>query len=200
SYQNLEGLNPGFDPRGRLVLDVTLPPPQPPVLERRNAWWDAAETALRGVGATEVAATSSFPLEPHEWDSTAFTDMVKHPDIPAERRPNARLRVVTSGFFETMGIRQLEGRSITRADGMRSQYIGVVNQAFARLNLGAASPIGEQIKGLRGHRGENGQFVDDYIQVVGVVRDVKYSTLSGPIEPVLYVPFSQSPGARVSIV
>ena len=102
--------------------------------------------------------------------------MVKHPDIPVERRPNARMRVVTPEFFETMGIRPVEGRTITRADGMHSQYVGVVNQAFARLNLGGASPIGEQIRGLRGHM-ENGKRVDDYIEVVGVVRDVKYSTL-----------------------
>jgi predicted permease len=191
SYENLEALDPGFDPRGRLVLDVMLPPLRPPFLERRNAWWDAAEAALRGAGAIEVAATSSFPLEPHEWDSTTFTDLVKHPDIPIERRPNARLRVVTQDFFETMGIRPLEGRMITRADGMHSQSVGVVNQAFARLNLGGASPIGEQISGVGG-RG--------LMQVVGVVRDVKYSTLSGSIEPVLYVPFSQTLVRRVSIV
>jgi predicted permease len=199
SYQHLEALDPGFDPRGRLVLDVTLPPPQQPFLERRNAWWDAADAALRGSGATEVAAASSFPLEPHEWDSTTFTDMVKHPDIPVERRPNARLRVVTPEFFETMAIRAVEGRTITRADGMHSQLVGVVNQAFARLNLGGASPLGEQIRGLRGHM-ENGKRVEDYIEIVGVVRDVKYSTLSGPIEPVLYIPLSQYPGSRVSIV
>jgi putative ABC transport system permease protein len=199
SYQNLEALDPGFDPRGRLVLDVTLPPPQMPVLERRNAWWDATEAALRGAGATEVAATSSLPLEPHEWDSTAFVDMVKHPDIPVDRRPNARLRLVTPDFFHTMGIRLLEGRTITRGDGIHTQPVGVVNRAFGTRNLGGASPIGEQIRGLHGHP-VNGKFVDDYVQVVGVVRDVKYSTLSGPTEPVLYVPFSQFYAGRVAIV
>jgi putative ABC transport system permease protein len=199
SYQNLEALDPGFDPRGRLVLDVTLPPPQPPVRERRNAWWDAAEAALRAAGATEVAATSSLPLEPHEWDSTTFVDMLKHRDVPVERRPNARLRLVTPDFFEAMGIRLIEGRTITRADGIHTQPVGVVNEAFAKRNLGGASPIGEQILGLHGHS-ENGKFVDDYVNVVGVVRDVKYSTLSGPIEPVLYVPFSQFVAARAAIV
>jgi putative ABC transport system permease protein len=199
SYQNLESLDPGFRPGGLLVLDVALPPPQPPFQERRNAWWDQTDAALRAVGATEVAATSSLPLEPHEWDSTVFVDMVAHPDVPVDRRPNARLRFVTPEFFQTMGIRLLEGRTITREDGIHTQPVGVVNEAFARRNLGGASPIGEQIKGLHGHR-EGNKFVDDYVRVVGVVRDVKYSALSGPTEPVLYVPFSQFIPARASIV
>ena len=199
SYQNLESLDPGFNPRGLLVLDVALPQPQPPFQERRNAWWDQTAAALRAVGATQVAASSSLPLEPHEWDSTVFVDMVAHADVPVDRRPNARLRLVTPAFFETMGIRLLEGRTITSEDGAHSQPVGVVNEAFAKRNLGGASPIGEQIKGVHGHR-EDGKFVDDYVRVVGVVRDVKYSALSGPLEPVLYVPFSQFIPARASIV
>jgi len=199
SYQNLESLDPGFTPGGLLVLDVALPQPQPPFQERRNAWWDQTETALRAVGATEVAATSSLPLGPHEWDSTVFVDMVAHPDVPVDRRPNARLRLVTPEFFHAMGIRLLAGRTISREDGMHTQPVGVVNEAFAKRNLGGASPIGEQIKGLHGHR-EGNTFVDDYVRVVGVVRDVKYSALSGPVEPVVYVPFSQFIPVRASIV
>ncbi len=199
SYQNLERLDPGFTPRGLLVLDTALPAPERPVQERRNAWWDQTDTALRAAGATAVAATSSLPLEPHEWDSTVFVDMVAHPDVPVDRRPNARLRLVTPDFFQTMGIRLLDGRPLVRADGLHSEIVGVVNEAFARRNLGGASPIGEQIKGLHGHR-DGDKFVDDYVRVVGVVRDVKYSALSGSIEPVLYVPFSQFVPARASIV
>ncbi len=199
SYQNLERLDPGFTPARLLVLDASLPVPQAPVQERRQAWWDQSEAALRAAGATAVAATSSLPLAPHEWDSTVFVDMVAHADVPVDRRPNARLRLVTPDFFQTMGIRVLEGRTITRDDGVHTQPVGVVNEAFARRNLGGASPIGEQIKGLHGHRDGN-RFIDDYVRVVGVVADVKYAALSGPIEPVLYVPFAQFVPARASIV
>jgi putative ABC transport system permease protein len=93
----------------------------------------------------------------------------------------------------------LDGRPLTRDDRMQTQPVGVVNEAFARRNLGGASPIGEQIKGVHGHR-EGDKFVADYVRVVGVVRDVKYSALSGPIEPVLYVSFSQFIPSRASIV
>ncbi len=199
SYRNLESLDPGFNPRGLLVLDVALPAPQAPFQERRNAWWAQTESALRDAGATEVAATSRLPLEPHEWDATAFVDMVAHPDIPVDRRPNARMRLVTPDFFQAMGIKMLEGRPLLATDGLHSQAVGVVSESFARLNLGGASPIGELIKNLKGHR-EGDKFVDDYVRVVGVVRDVKYAALSGPSEPVLYVALSQFVPARLSIV
>jgi hypothetical protein len=64
-----------------------------------------------------------------------------------------------------MRIRLLDGRPITREDGEHTQPVGVVNEAFARRNLGGASPIGEQIRRLHGHRDGN-KFVDDYVRVV----------------------------------
>jgi putative ABC transport system permease protein len=199
SYQNLESMDPGFNPRGLLAFDLTLPRPQPPFAERRNAWWDLTEAALRAAGATRVAATSSLPLEPHEWDVTQLLDMVGHADLPPDRKPNARIRRVTPEFFNQMGIAVLQGRAFTRNDGMTAQAVAVVNEAFAKRNFGGASAIGEQFTGMRGHR-DNGKFIDDPVPIVGVVRDVKYSTLSGRAEPVLYFPFAQSPPARVSIV
>jgi putative ABC transport system permease protein len=199
SYQNLESLDPGFNPRGLLAFDLTVPRPQPPFQERRNAWWDDTEAALRAAGATQVAATSSLPLGPHEWDVTQLLDLAAHPDLPPDKKPNARIRKVTPDFFKDMGIALLEGRAITREDGMNAQRVAVVNEAFARRNLGGASALGEQLKGISGHR-ENGKFIEDLVPIVGVVRDVKYSTLSGLPEPVLYFPFAQSAPFRVSIV
>ena len=199
SYQQLESLDPGFNPRGLLAIDLTLPPPGPQFQERRNVWWDETEAALRAAGATEAAATSSLPLGPHEWDAAYMLDLVAHPGLRPERQPSARERRVTPDFFKAMGITLLEGRLIRRDDLMNTQPVAVVNEAFARRNLGGKSPINEQIKGFHGHV-EHGKFVGDLINVVGVVRDVKYSTLSGPVEPVFYVPFTQFPPIRASIV
>lgn len=200
SYQNLEGLDPGFNPRGLLAFELTLPRPQGPFAERRNAWWDETEAALRAAGATDVAATSSLPLGPHEWDVTQLVTLVSHPNLPPERAMNGRIRRVTPDFFKEMGISVVEGRPITREDGINAQPVAVVNEAFAKRNLGGASAIGEQFTGMRGHRDANGKVTDDLVPIVGVVRDVKYSTLSGVPEPVVYFPFAQSPSTRVSIV
>ena len=106
---------------------------------------------------------------------------------------------MTPDFFKTMGIAVVNGRPITRQDGIHGQAVVMVNEAFAKRNFGAASPIGERIKSLHGHT-ENGKFVDDLVPIVGVVRDVKYATLSGAAEPVLYEPFAQFFFQRATIV
>jgi hypothetical protein len=126
-------------------------------------------------------------------------DLAAYPNVPPERQPNARRRLVTPDFFKIMGIAVVNGRPITRQDGIHSQPVVMVNEAFAKRNFGAASPIGERIKSLHGHM-ENGKFVDDLVPIVGVVRDVKYATLSGPAEPVLYEPFAQFFVQRATIV
>lgn len=198
SYRNLEHTDPGFDPRGRLVLDVQPPRPEPPVLERRNAWWNAVEYNLRQAGARMVAASSSFPLE-HEWDGTQFVDLASRPDVPPDKRPNARVRVVTPAFFAAMGMRLVEGRLLSSEDTGRTAPVVVVNQAFVRRNLGGASAVGERLLSLKGHP-ENGRFVFDPVLVVGVVSDVRYAALTGQAEPIVYEPYAQFYAARASIV
>ena len=130
SYQRLERIDPGFDPRGRLVLDVLLPRSymtQP----RRNSWWQTTEARLRAAGATHVASASSLPLQP-EWDITTFIDLVSRPDIPPDKRPNARMRHVSPEFFQAMGIRMLGGRASSAMPGSprRSRRSG--RASFAR--------------------------------------------------------------------
>jgi putative ABC transport system permease protein len=196
SYRNLETLDPGFNPHGLLAIEITLP--RAPI-QWRNVWWDDTEAALRAAGATGIAATSSLPLGPHEWDATQLLELVSHPNLPPERAMNGRMRKVTPDFFKQMGITIVAGRAITREDGMNAQPVAVVNEAFALRNLGGASPLGEQFTKMRGHN-ENGKYIDDLVPIVGVVRDVKYSTLSGLAEPVVYLPFAQSPPSRVSVI
>jgi putative ABC transport system permease protein len=198
SYQHLEDADPGFESRGRLVLDVQPPQAQPPALGRRNAWWDATEARLRDAGASVVAAASTFPLQ-HDWDSTQFVDLVSRPGVPPDKRPNARTRTVTPQFFAAMGMRLLQGRLLSAADTARSQPVAVVNEAFVKRNLAGANPLGERVKSLHGHI-ENGTFVPDLTVIVGVVNDVKYASLVGSAEPIVYQPFTQSFADRVSIV
>jgi putative ABC transport system permease protein len=198
SYRNLEHTDPGFDPRGRLVLDVQPPRPRPPAVESRSAWWDAVETRLRDAGARTVAATSSFPLQ-HDRDSTTFVDLVSRPDIPPDKRLNARMRIISPQFFTAMGMRLIEGRLLSSADTNRAVPVAVVNQAFARRNLGGASPIGERVKGLHGHV-EGGRFVPDEVTIVGVVSDVSYASLVTAPEPIVYGPLAQYFAGQVSIV
>jgi putative ABC transport system permease protein len=197
SYQHLERIDPGFDPRGRLVLDVLLPRSymtQP----RRNSWWETAEARLRAAGATQVASASSLPLQ-QEWDSTTFIDLVSRPDIPPDKRPNARMRLVSPEFFQAMGIRMLSGRAFTEADGPNGESVTIVNEAFVRRSFPEVDPLRERVKDLD-NRIVNGKLVVGETAVVGVVADVHYASLTAPAEPTVYVSRAQYLSPRELIV
>jgi putative ABC transport system permease protein len=197
SYQRLATLDPGFDPSGRLVLNVLLPPSYG-TEARWNAWWQETETRLRDAGYAQIASASSLPLQ-HEWDSTTFVDILSRPDVPPDQRPNARLRVVSPDFFSTMGIRLLAGRPFATADGPGTVPVAIVNATFVRRSLGSADPLRERIKGFKS-RLVDGRIVEDEVAIIGVAADVKYASLFSDPEPVVYVPASQSPRLRDSIV
>jgi putative ABC transport system permease protein len=199
-YEQLRSIDPGFDPNGRLVLNVLFPATEGYVSgPRLAAWWQAVSGALRGAGATDVAAASSLPFQ-HEWDYTTFVDLASRPDVPPEQRPNARQRFVTPGFFTTMGMRLVAGRPFDEHDGPRTQPVALVNEAFVRRNLGGGDPLREQIMSLRFRRAPDGKLVPDPVTIVGVVSDARYASLTAPAEPIVYIPLAQVAQARQSIV
>ncbi|HLW75601.1 MAG TPA: ABC transporter permease [Bryobacteraceae bacterium] len=96
---------------------------------------------------------------------------------------NTSLNRVSPEYFETMGIRLLEGRTFAPGDAAGPPYAAIVNQAFARRVLGNQDPIGRTIGG-----GAPGAIVKGSFTIVGVVSDAKYRSLREPIQPVEYLP------------
>jgi putative ABC transport system permease protein len=102
---------------------------------------------------------------------------------------NARFNEIGPGYFQTLGIPMIAGRDFTRADALGSQKVAIVNEAFARkFNLGR-DPLGKRI-------GEGASKEPD-IEIVGFVRDAKYSQVKGEIPPVYFRPYRQDDQAGV---
>lgn len=203
SYEHLAHVDPGFAAAGRLVFDVTLPrrPSAGSFVQNMQlllAWWQQSAARLRATGAAEVALASSIPLA-HEWDSTTFADIVGKQDPTSPNRPNGRRRVISPEFFSTMGVRLLAGRTFTNADGPDAQPVAIVSETFVRRFLSDSDPLRAELQGLR-YRVVDKRLVPVNVPIVGVVADVKYSTLTGAPEPVVYLPMAQAFVQRASIV
>jgi predicted permease len=92
----------------------------------------------------------------------------------------ATLRPISGGYFATAGIRVLEGRVFTSADGDRAPRVGIVNASLAREAFGGRPVLGTRV---------TMPLADDPITIVGVVADV---TPAGEGDrPALYVPIDQ---------
>ena len=96
---------------------------------------------------------------------------------------------VAANFLETMEMPLLLGRGLTAHDDARAPKVAVVNQAMARKYFGETNPIGRRF-GFGGRPENAGQ-----IEIVGVVRDAKYTGLREDIPPTAYTPYLQdAPG------
>jgi len=114
---------------------------------------------------------------------------VDHP----ESRDQARVDYVSSGYFDTVGMRVVHGRSFAPDDHEGAPRVAVVNETFARQRFGG-DPIGHRL--ALDYAGDR----DRPFTVVGIVGDSKYNDLrENKIEPMVWVPIAQAP-FRVSSI
>jgi predicted permease len=141
------------------------------------------DEAIRQSPITEASAIAQFPLlTGGSWNDPMTILADKR--ISTDRDVN--LNSVTPGFFQTMGIRIIEGRNFDERDapapGESGWRSAIVNEAFVKRYLGGRSPLGLRI-------GEgSGPDVKPNIQIVGVMSDFSYRGLREDSEQA-YFPF-----------
>jgi len=150
------------------------------VMQRRML--DAVAT-LPGVTAAGYA--SRVPLNIGWSDSTVFADSTTD-YRPSNAAADAMEYTVSPGYFEAAQTALREGRTFTWNDSKDALRVAVVNQEFARKIFGSVEKaVGGHFKDWGGMR----------IQVVGVVEDGKYMTLSEDPKPAMFLPILQSPSS-----
>ncbi len=130
-------------------------------------------------GVEEVAITSVLPMSGMDTDFT-FQIAGRPPPATPQDQPVGWFRVVTPGYFRSMGMPVVQGRGIAPDDGPDTPRVVVVNETLARRYWGHDSPMGSKLD-LGG----------DSIIVVGVVADVHHRGPSTPPEAEMYFPYTQ---------
>jgi predicted permease len=97
------------------------------------------------------------------------------------------------GYFGTVGMQILQGRDFTRADGPGSPKVAIVNEAFAR-KFGLT---GHAVGAHMAMDTESTQPLD--IEIVGLVKDAKYSQVKDAVPPVFFTPYRQDPVGSVVV-
>jgi len=95
----------------------------------------------------------------------------------------AKYRPVSAGYFETIGIPLLLGRSFALTDTAESPWVVMINDSMAREYWPSENPIGQRLQFGPGEK---------WRTVIGVVGDVLHEGLDGAAKPELYVPVEQS--------
>jgi len=176
---NLERMNVGFETDHLLLFSVDMTmsghrgldnSPQVYQLDR------ALQTRLAALPGVASATYSMVPL----LSGGNMTDDFKLPAAPSSSAFSADDLPVGPGFFETMRIPLLSGRTFTPADFESSAKLepAVINQSFAKELFGVANPLG---RGVSESESKEAQW-----QIIGIVSDAKYNSLREAIAPTIY--------------
>lgn len=135
-------------------------------------------------GVTGVAGGVVQVVGGSNWGTNVYVQGFQNgPDIDS----NARFNMVGPDYFKTLGIPLLAGREFTSRDILNAPRVVIVNETFVKkFNLGT-DVVGKMMS-------DRGEKLD--MQIVGVVKDAKYSEVKDAVPPLFFVPYKQTP--RVS--
>jgi putative ABC transport system permease protein len=191
SFGRLRATNPGFQPDSALTFGLPMGGGRNTAPERRAPFLEQVAARLTALpGARSMGAINVMPLTGFGPGSSFALE--GHPEPPPGQRPIAVLRIVTPGYFRTMGIPLVAGREFTASDGALAPRVVIVDQYLARRFSPEASPVGVRIAMDRP--------APRILQIVGVVGDVKPVSVNGEAWPTIYWPYPQQPLAGMSVV
>jgi len=187
TLQNLRHVDVGFNPQNLLLFRVN------PALNRYDekkitGLYDGLIERIASVPGVRAVALSNPALLSGSVNSTSL--YVQGRVYPVGRAENNALDnsinrlVISRNFFEVMGIPIVRGRGFTNSDSPTAAKVVVINEAAVRKYFPTEDPIGQ-------HFGSSAETANQ-LEIVGVLRDVKYDSVRDATPPTMYVPYQQN--------
>jgi predicted permease len=176
SFLRVMDVDPGFQAEGVAALRVD-PSFRLSGLAQQNSFVDEVLRRTRSLpGIRAAGLTDVLPLG----GDRAWQVSGKGQVYPKDQHPEAFMRVVSDGYFESVGIRLQAGRGFTEADRASSEPVAIVNETLARTLWPGQDAVGQVVTQDGGRR------------VVGVVADVRHETLEKAGGSEMYRPMRQT--------
>jgi predicted permease len=185
TLQQLQTMNPGFDPQNALTMsfDLGLQGYDDP---RGQQFYRQLTERVRSLPGVEAASVSSYiPLSLNYNSRTAFVE-----GKPAERGDNAPVAMNASAgpdYFKTMGTPILQGREFTEQDQEKSEQVVIVNETFVRRLMPELQNSAEAVGKRLSFHSPDGPFR----RIVGVAKTGKYFNISEDPRPFVWTPMTQ---------
>jgi putative ABC transport system permease protein len=185
TFARLMRVDPGFEPESVATMKVALRRAEYPTKAEQVALYDRMLPALARLPETQqVALTRLLPLADDEW-TWGVQVVGQSPQQEGEKRDYG-WHAVSPGYFETMGITLIRGRSFNEFDRADAPRVVIVNEALVRRFFpNDEDPVGQRM------------FVmsrpDEIMEIVGVIEDVHHYSLDIDPVPAYHVPYRQIP-------
>jgi putative ABC transport system permease protein len=195
SFVNLQRVTGGFSTPPRQIVTMLISPGNRKYNDAHAglAFYDEVLRRARAVPGVEAAAvTDSLPPD-RQGDADTF-QIEGQILAPGELNPIVSDVTVGPDFFQSLGIPLVKGRYFTDHDNQDSRPVAIVSEGFVRRFFPNQEAVGKRIK-------QSGPELDNkWMQVVGVVGNVKYLGLTVDTDPAYYMPFAQTYGPRMFLV
>ena len=193
-FLNVRHTDTGFNAEHLFEFDVPLTVTRYPYA-KKVAFYNELLPKLAALPGVR-SVSGGYPLPLQGW----------YPEVPVEIEGRAnppdqplvtRVGRVEPGFFETLSIPLLRGRTFTAADNDgKAPYVVVVNQAFVKRYFPNENPVGRHIRSDLINAANDPNAVDsemkDTREIVGVVGDTLQTSLIEPPEPLAFFPYAQA--------
>jgi predicted permease len=182
--QRFENLDHGWRPDGLLTGQLSLQNTRYTSPDQRRIFYQQLEERLRSIpGVQQAALSNSMPVWGFNSSGPVFVE--GQPEPEPGKAPEVSFDQVSSGYFETLGMRLIAGRTFAMTDVTGSTPVVIINDTMARRLWPNESSLGKRIS--RTNR--------VWLEVVGVVSDVSFpGSLTEPYTRLqAFSPLGQTP-------
>ena len=185
---NLQRVEPGFNEKNLLLFNI-----DPSLLDykddRLRNFYQQVFARLEAVPGVKAVTFTRLPLLSRgAWSGTFDLPGAKPgPDGRVPQTGEIYLHSVRENFFTAMEIPLLLGRTFTAQDDLKAPKVAIVNQTFAKTYFPGVNPIGQRF-------GMDAAKPPD-TEIIGLVRDAKYTSQRDEIPATLYRSWRQTPSA-----
>ena len=174
-------VDPGFNPERLITADLSLAEEQHLNAQQELSFYGKLLDEVRSLpDVTSAGFTSNLPIGGSSW---GIIFSVEGRPIAASDFQASDQRLVSPGYFETMGIPLASGRFFESHDTPGAQPVAIINDAFARRYFPGENPIGHRVKWGRPENKD----LPWWFTIVGIVGSVRHRSLETSISPELYM-------------
>ncbi len=193
-FLNLRHADTGFDAEHLLAFDVPLTMTRYPY-DKKIAFYNELLPKLAALPGVH-SVSGGYPMPFWGWYHEVPLDIDGRPASP-DQRLTIRVGQAEPGFFETLGIPLLRGRTFTTADNdAKAPYVAIVNQTFVKRYFPNENPIGRHIRVDLTDAANDPNALDanvkDQREIIGVAGDTPQDSLFDPPDPLAILPYAQA--------
>ncbi len=195
SFIKLQSVDPGFDSRNVLTMQLDLSGPNYKTGTQVIAFHNLLLEKIKALPGVESASTRSFTPVASDASYAYLGFVIEGVPLDVANRSVAYYNAVSPDYFQTMRIPLLKGRQFDHHDVRKALNVAIVNETAARRFFPDGDPIGKRVS----FNDEN-PTEEDWSTIIGVVKDTKPRSLDGESVAEMYMPYDQQPESIMSLM